>query len=121
MRAERRSEVVATIIGDKVEVKALCTAGQIEFDRSPPIVIIPTSIFMLIIYCALYRHMQILKRDIDNIILDSMNDISDLICMYPPQLIIYTKNVDPSTEPRIQVIGLDRECIYNRLPSENNQ
>ena len=49
MRPERQSEVVATIIGDKVEVKALCTAGQIEFDRTPPIVIIQTSIFMLII------------------------------------------------------------------------
>ena len=34
------SEVVAKIIGDEVEVKAIWTAGEIEFDRTPAIVII---------------------------------------------------------------------------------
>lgn len=40
MRPECQSEVVATIIGDEVEVKATWDAGKIGFDRTPAIVII---------------------------------------------------------------------------------
>ena len=113
MKAECQSEVVATITGDKVEVKAIWTAGEIEFDRTPPIVTIFYN-YATIVYFSL---LQILKRDIDwpEIMGFSIED------MTLQKLIIYIKNVKSSSrlmdKPKIQIIGLDRECTYNNLPS----
>ena len=45
MEAGSQSEVVATITGDKVEVKAIWTAGEIEFDRTPAIVSIYVALY----------------------------------------------------------------------------
>ena len=59
--------------------------------------------------------MQIFKRDI--LIPERMNiDVSEFKD-YPPRLLIYVKQIEPSfvtsmSPPELQIIGLDRECTF---------
>ena len=63
--------------------------------------------------------LQILKQAIDYPKTMMGYEVKDID---PPKLTIYTKNAKPGSEsmdkPKIEILGLNVECIFNNLPSK---
>ena len=116
------SVVMALIIEDSIIVHSNDPA--VVFDRSPLqvskhsctslLTSTHAQALIVLVYCLFavpnyFNFLQILKRDIDIPV-----EIPDLID-YPPRLSIGAQTASTAS-PRVQVDGLDRECVFNLIP-----
>lgn len=112
-KGEGYTQVVAQIVGDKVDLRSNDETGLITFDRTPAQVTHCT--FKVASYAKneyyYYISVQILKRDVH--VHEELNINFSKLRDYPPKLLIYVNQQEfsYSNPPEVQVIGLDRLCF----------